>query len=86
MTDALDGVGKRLWNQARRAGDGEEAKRMRGVRCAVLKNPEDLTGRRSEAFDRLVNTDPRGQLYRAWRLRELLRTPLKHPVEQAGAN
>ena len=83
MTDALDGVGKRLWNQARRDGDGEEAKRLRDVRYAMLKNPEDLTDRQSEAFDRLADMDPRGQLYRAWRLKELLRTLLKHPVDQA---
>ena len=48
-----------------------------------MKNPEDLTGRQSEAFDRLADTDPRGRPYRAWRLKELLRTLLKHPVEQA---
>ena len=83
MTDALDKVRKRLWNQARRDGDGEAAKRLRGVRYAVLKNPEDLTGRQSEAFDRLADTDPRGQPYRTWRLKELLRTLLRHPVEQA---
>ena len=83
MTDALDGVGKRLWNQARRDGDGEEAKRLRGVRYAVLKNPEDLTDRQEKTLDAIGNTDPTGQLYRAWRLKELLRTLLRHPVEQA---
>ena len=83
MTDALDGVRKRLWNQARRAGDGEETKRLRGVRYTVLKNPKDLTDRQSGTLDAIGNTDPKGQLYRAWRLKELLRTLLKHPVEQA---
>ena len=83
MTDALDGVRKRLWNQARRDGDGEEAKRLRGVRHAVLKNPEDLTDRQEKTLDAIGNTDPTGQLYRAWRLKELLRTPLRHPVDQA---
>ena len=29
------------------------------------------------------DTDPKGQLYRAWQLKELLRTPLKHPIGQA---
>ena len=83
MTDAPDGVGKRLWNQARRDGDGKAAKRLRAVRYAVLKNPEDLTDRQSEAFDRLADTDPRGRPYRAWRLKELLRTLLRHPIDQA---
>ena len=31
----------------------------------------------------LRKTDPKGQLYRAWQLKELLRTLLKHPVDQA---
>ena len=83
MTDALDRVRKRLWNQARHECDEEAAKRMRGVKYAVLKNPDDLTGRQSEAFDALRNTDPKGQLYRTWQLKELLRTLLKHPLDQA---
>ena len=83
MTDALDRVRKRLWNQARHECDEGTAKRMRGVKYAVLKNPDDLTGRQSEAFDALRNTDPKGQLYRTWQLKELLRTLLKHPLDQA---
>ena len=43
MTDALDKVRKRLWNQARRDGDEKTTKRMRGV----MKNPGDLTDRQS---------------------------------------
>ena len=43
MTDALDKVRKRLWNQARRDGDEKTTKRMRGVKYAVLKTPGDLT-------------------------------------------
>ncbi|MGJ0660609.1 ISL3 family transposase [Bifidobacterium longum] len=64
MTDALDKVRKRLWNQARRDGDEKTTKRMRGVKYAVLKNPGDLTDRQSEAFGNLRNTGPKGQLYR----------------------
>jgi len=73
MTDALDKVRKRLWNQARRDGDEKTTKRMRGVKYAVLKNPGDLTDRQSEAFGNLRNTGPKGQLYRSWRLEEPLR-------------
>ncbi|PST46383.1 ISL3 family transposase, partial [Bifidobacterium callitrichos] len=83
MTDALDKVRKRLWNQARRDGDREGVKRMRGVKYAVLKNPDQLTGRQDESLTALGNTDPKGQLYRAWQLKELLRNLLKHPIEQA---
>lgn len=45
MSDALDQVGKRLWNQARRGNDKTATEAMRGVRYAVLKNPGDLTER-----------------------------------------
>ena len=83
MSDALDKVRKRLWNQARHEHDEETAKRMRGVKYAVPKNPGDLTDRQSEAFDALRNTDPRGRIYRAWQLKELLRTLLRHPIDQA---
>ena len=65
MTDALDRVRKRLWNQARRKRVEEITTRMRGVKYVVLKNPDNLTGRQSEAFESLRNTDPKGQLYRA---------------------
>ncbi|WP_241677206.1 ISL3 family transposase [Bifidobacterium jacchi] len=85
MTDALDQVRKRLWNDARHDGDDETAKRMRGIRHAVLKNPDNLTERQNETLEALRNTDPRGQLYRAWQLKELLRTLLRHPLEQARA-
>ena len=83
MTGALDQVRKRLWNQARHDGDEKTTKRMRGAKYAVLKNPDDLTGKQNDALDGIRNTDPKGQLYRAWQLKELLGTLLKHPIEQA---
>ena len=83
MSDALDKVRRRLWNQTRRGGDEKTTKRMSGVKYAVLKNPGDLTDRQSATLDAIRNTDPKGQLYRAWQLKELLRTLLKHPLEQA---
>lgn len=45
MADALGKISRRLWNQARGNGDDEAARRMRGVRYAVLKNPDRLAGR-----------------------------------------
>ena len=78
-SDAPDKVRKRLWNQARRDGDEKTTKRMRGVRYTVLKNPGELTDRRSEASGNLRDTDPKGRPYRSWRLREPLRTPPKRP-------
>uniref|UniRef100_UPI0024AE15A3 transposase n=1 Tax=Bifidobacterium pullorum TaxID=78448 RepID=UPI0024AE15A3 len=85
MTDALDRVGKRLWNQARRDGNTTATEAMRGVEYAVPGNPGDLTERQSTALATLADADPEGRLYRSWQLRELLRTLLRQPVERAEA-
>lgn len=85
MTDTLDQVRKRLWNQARLGNDKTATETMKGLKYAVLKNPGDLTERQSGALETLRDTDPRGQLYRSWQLRELLRTLPHQPVGQAEA-
>lgn len=85
MTDTLDQVRKRLWNQARRGNDKTATETMKGLKYAVLKNPGDLTERQSGALETLRDTDPRGQLYRSWQLKELLRTLPHQPAGQAEA-
>ncbi|KOA54033.1 hypothetical protein BBM1605_05315 [Bifidobacterium breve MCC 1605] len=85
MTGTLDQVRKRLWNQARRGNDKTATETMKGLKYAVLKNPGDLTERQSGALETLRDTDPRGQLYRSWQLKELLRTLPHQPVGQAEA-
>ena len=85
MTDALDRVRKRLWNQARHDRDKERVDAMRGVEYAVLRNPSDLTDKQDAALETLGDTDPKGQLYRSWQLKELLRTLLPQPAGQAEA-
>ena len=85
MTDTLDQVRQRLWNQDRRGNDKTATETMKGLKYAVLKNPGDLTERQSGALETLRDTDPRGQLYRSWQLRELLRTLPRQPVGQAEA-
>ena len=68
MTDALDEVRERLWNQARRDGDDKAVKRMRGVEHAVPKNPGDLTSRREEMFGNLLKhpVDQAGAELKRW--------------------
>lgn len=83
MTDCLDRVRKRLWNQARRAKDKTAAEAMKGLKYAVLRNPGDLAERQSTALATLAGVDPKGQLYRSWQLKELLRTLLHQPAGQA---
>ena len=85
MTDTLDQVRQRLWNQARRGNDKTATETMKGLKYAVLKNPGDLTERQSGALETLRDTDPKGQLYRSWQLKELLRTLPHQPVGQAEA-
>ena len=86
MTGALDQVRRRLWNQARRAGDEEVTKRMRGAKYAVLQNPDDPTDRQNDALGAIGNTDPKGRLYRAWQLKELLCILLRPPSTRRAAN
>ena len=52
---------------------------------SLPKNPGDLTERQSGALETLRDTDPRGQLYRSWQLKELLRTLPHQPAGQAEA-
>ena len=85
MSDALDRVRKRLWNQARRGNDKTATEAMRGVKYAVPRNPGDLTERQDTTLAALRDTDPKGQLYRSWQLKELPRTLPHQPVGQAGA-
>lgn len=85
MTDTLDQVRKRLWNQARRGNDKTATETMKGLKYAVPQEPRrpDRTAIRS--LETLGDTDPKGQLYRSWQLKELLRTLPHQPVGQAEA-
>lgn len=85
MSDAPDQVGKRLRNQARRGNDKTATETMKGLKYAVPKNPEDLTERQDTALAAPRDTDPKGQPYRSWQLKELPRTLPHQPVGQAGA-
>ncbi len=42
VTDALDVERRKAWNELRAAGDGEAARRFKGARWCLLKNPADL--------------------------------------------
>ena len=55
---------------------------LRRVRYALWKNPENLTDRQRVKLHWIATTDPR--LYRAYLLKEGLRTVFKLPAEQAG--
>ena len=55
---------------------------MRRARYALWKNPQNLTERQQVKLAWIAKTDPR--LYRAYLLKEGLRTVFKLPVDQAA--
>jgi transposase len=70
-TDALDEVRRAVWNEARRAGNKQLAKDLKGARFALWKKPENLTERQQHklAWIAKLNTP----IYRAYLLKEQLR-------------
>ncbi|MCA1701688.1 MAG: ISL3 family transposase, partial [Actinobacteria bacterium] len=69
-TDALDEIRREVWNEARRAGQAQLARDLKGARFALWKNPEALTARqRSKLSDIEATNRP---LYRAYLLKEQL--------------
>jgi transposase len=80
-TDALDVVRREVWNEARRQGNLELARELKGARFAVWKNPENLTDRQVAKLATIQKTNAR--LYRAYLLKEQLRQIYQLPAEQA---
>ena len=96
-TEALDAVRREAWSNARRGGHTRNhgwahgrratvstgpALALRRARYALWKNPENLTDRQRAKLEWIAKTDPR--LYRAYLLKEGLRTVFKLPADQAG--
>jgi transposase len=80
-TDALDEIRREAWNQARRAGERQRAKQLKGARFAMWKNPENLTTRQKIKLATIQQTNKR--LYRAYLLAQQLREIYRVPYEQA---
>ena len=80
-TDALDQVRREVWNEARRQGNMELARDLKGARFAVWKNPENLTDRQQAKLAEIQKTN--GPLYRAYLLKEQLRQIYRVSAEQA---
>jgi transposase len=70
-TKALDEVRRPIWQQLRQLPDPAIAKKFKGARWALLKNPEDLTDRQAESLRAIRRTG--GELWRAYLLKEALR-------------
>lgn len=70
-TDALDEVRRQVWNDARRAGSKQAARRLKGARYALWKNPGDLTERQQAKLAWIAAANK--PLHRAWELKEAFR-------------
>ena len=77
-TEALDQVRREVWNQARRHGNLELARELKGARFAVWKNPENLTDRQAAKLATIQQTNAR--LFRAYLLKEQLRQIYQLPA------
>ena len=80
-TEPRRGRGRPRADAAPRPGH-DRARRLRNARYALWKNPENLTDRQQAKLEWIAKTDPR--LYRAYLLKEGLRTIFKLPVDQAA--
>src|SRR5207245_1438591 len=74
-TDALDQVRREVWNEARKAGDKQGARWLKGARFCLWKRPERLTERQQAKLSQVATVNRR--LYRAYLLKEQLRLVFK---------
>jgi transposase len=81
-TDALDDIRREVWSEARRAGQKQLAKELKGARFALWKNPGNLTERQQLKLARVQQLNQR--LYRAYliaqQLRQIYRVPIDHAI------
>jgi len=56
-TEALDDVRREVWNEARRQGNLELPRDLKGARFAVWKNPENLTDRQTAKLATIQQTN-----------------------------
>jgi transposase len=81
-TDALDKVRREVWNEARRQGQIQLARELKGARFALWRNPEDLTERQQLKLVRIQKLNQR--LYRAYflcqQLRQIYRVNADHAL------
>jgi transposase len=82
-TDALDEIRREVWNDARRQGQAQLAKELKGARFALWKNPGNLTERQALKLARVQQLNQR--LYRAYLLSQQLREIYRVPFEEAIA-
>jgi len=70
-TDALEKVRRAHWRTVWDLGDKTTARKYKGARWALLKNPENLTDRQAAILTRIKRNG--GEMWRAYQLKEALR-------------
>jgi transposase len=70
-TDALEKVRRAHWRTVWDLGDKTTARKFKGARWALLKNPENLTDRQAETLTQIKRNG--GEMWRAYQLKEALR-------------
>jgi transposase len=80
-SDALDEIRREVWNQARREGQAQLARELKGARFALWKNPGNLTERQQLKLARVQKLNQR--LYRAYLLAQQLREIYRVPFHDA---
>ena len=70
-TNALDKVRREVWQELRQLPDPEVARRFKGARWCLLKNPTDLTDKQAATLRKVRRRG--GDLWRAYALKEALR-------------
>jgi transposase len=69
--EALDVERRTAWNELRQAGNPEAAKKFKGARWALLKNPTNLTDEQATTLRKLKRRG--GDVWRAYTLKEAFR-------------
>jgi transposase len=81
-TEALDVVRRETWNDARRSGDTNGARWLKGARWALWKRPERLSERQRAKLQTIEHVNRR--LYRAYLLKEQLRVVFQEPDAESA--
>ena len=80
-TTALDKVRRQVWQELRQLPDKDAARRFKGARWALLKNPTDLTDDQAVTLRKLKRRG--GELWRAYALKEALRAVFAGDLSEA---
>jgi transposase len=81
-TDALEALRRQVWQAARKLPDKQIAKKFKGARWALLKNPDTLTDDQAATLQEMKRSG--GILWRAYQLKEALRAVFAGDLDPAG--